>query len=109
MPGTTGFLGEFLILTGTFQKSYLAAMLATLGVVLGAAYMLWLTKRVIFGNTENSKIKTLSDVNKSEIIMLATLAFFVIFFGFYPLPLMETFSTSVNGLIDNYQLAINLK
>ena len=71
--------------------------------------MLWLTKRVIFGNTENSKIETLSDVNKSEIIMLATLAFFVIFFGFYPLPLMETFSTSVNGLIDNYQLAINLK
>ena len=71
--------------------------------------MLWLTKRVIFGITENSKIETLSDVNKSEIIMLATLAFFVIFFGFYPIPLMETFGTSVNGLIDNYQLAINLR
>ena len=107
MPGTTGFLGEFLILTGTFQKSYLAAILATLGVVLGAAYMLWLTKRVIFGVTQNPKIQTLSDVNKSEIIMLVTLAFFVIFFGFYPMPLMETFSVSVNGLIDNYQLALN--
>ena len=107
LPGTTGFLGEFLILTGTFQKSYLAAILATLGVVLGAAYMLWLTKRVIFGVTQNPKIQTLSDVNKSEIIMLATLAFFVIFFGFYPMPLMETFSVSVNGLIDNYQLALN--
>jgi len=107
LPGTTGFLGEFLILTGTLQKSYLAAILATLGVVLGAAYMLWLTKRVIFGVTQNPKIQTLSDVNKSEIIMLATLAFFVIFFGFYPMPLMETFSVSVNGLIDNYQLALN--
>ena len=107
LPGTTGFLGDFFILTGTFQKSYLAAMLATLGVVLGAAYMLWLTKRVIFGITENPKIKTLSDVNKSEIIMLVTLAFFVIFFGLYPMPLMETFSVSVNGLIDNYQLALN--
>ena len=107
LPGTTGFLGEFLILTGTFQKSYLAAILATLGVVLGAAYMLWLTKRVIFGVTQNPKIQTLSDVNKSEIIMLATLAFFVIFFGFYPMPLMETFSVSVNGLIENYQLALN--
>ena len=107
LPGTTGFLGEFLILTATFQKSYLAAILATLGVVLGAAYMLWLTKRVIFGVTQNPKIQTLSDVNKSEIIMLATLAFFVIFFGFYPMPLMETFSVSVNGLIDNYQLALN--
>ena len=107
LPGTTGFLGEFLILTGTFQKSYLVAILATLGVVLGAAYMLWLTKRVIFGVTQNPKIQTLSDVNKSEIIMLAALAFFVIFFGFYPMPLLETFSVSVNGLIDNYQLALN--
>ena len=107
LPGTTGFLGEFLILTGTFQKSYLAAMLATLGVVLGAAYMLWLAKRVIFGVTKNSKIETLSDVKTLEIIMLASLAFFIIFFGFYPTPLMETFSTSVNGLIDNYQLALN--
>ena len=67
LPGTTGFLGEFLILTGTFQKSYLAAMLATLGVVLGAAYMLWLTKRVIFGVTSNSEIQNLKDLNKSEI------------------------------------------
>ena len=107
LPGTSGFLGEFLVLTGTFQKSYLAAMLATFGVILGAAYMLWLTKRVIFGVTNNSEIKNLSDVNKSEIIMLATLAFFVIFFGFYPLPLMETFSVSVNSLIDNYQIDIN--
>jgi len=109
LPGTTGFLGEFLVLTGTFQKSYLAAMLATLGVVLGAAYMLWLTKRVIFGVAKNSEIKTLSDVNKFETIMLVTLAFFVIFFGFYPAPLMETFSVSVNSLIDNYQLALNTR
>ena len=107
LPGTSGFLGEFLVLTGTFQTSYLAAMLATFGVVLGAAYMLWLTKRVIFGATNNSEIKNLNDVNKSEIFMLATLAFFVIFFGFYPLPLMETFNVSVNSLIDNYQIALN--
>ena len=106
LPGTTGFLGEFLVLTGAFQKSYLAAMLATFGVVLGAAYMLWLTKRVIFGSTNNSDIKSLKDVNKSEILMLATLAFFVIFFGFYPVPIMETFSVSVNSLINNYQIAL---
>ncbi len=107
LPGTTGFLGEFLVLTGTFQKSFLAALLATFGVVLGAAYMLWLTKRVIFGITTNPEIKNLSDVNKPEVIMLVTLAFFVIFFGFYPIPLMETFNVSVNSLIDNYQLALN--
>ena len=72
-----------LIAIGTSKiNSYLAAMLATLGVVLGAAYMLWLTKRVIFGVTKNSNIETLSDVNKPEMIMLSTLAFFVIFFRF---------------------------
>ena len=82
LPGTSGFLGEFLILTGTFQKNYLAAMLATFGVVLGAAYILWLTKRVIFGVTNNSEIKKLNDINKSEIIMLISLAFFIFFLVF---------------------------
>ena len=106
LPGTSGFLGEFLVLIGTFKKSYLAAILATFGVVLGAAYMLWLTKRVIFGVTNNSEIKNLNDVNKSEIVMLVTLAFLIVFFGFYPLPLMETFSVSVNSLINNYETAI---
>tara|TARA_A100000164_G_C21914129_1_gene777304 strand:+ start:321 stop:1799 length:1479 start_codon:yes stop_codon:yes gene_type:complete len=106
LPGTSGFLGEFLVLTGTFQKSYLAAMLATFGVVLGAAYMLWLTKRVIFGSTNNSEIKNLNDVNKYEILMLGTLVFFVVFFGFYPAPLIETFNVSVNSLINNYNTAL---
>ena len=59
-------------------------MLATFGVVLGAAYMLWLTKRVIFGVANNSEIKNLKDVNKSEIGMLVALAFLIIFFGFIP-------------------------
>ena len=109
LPGTSGFLGEFLVLAGTFKKSYLAAMLATFGVVLGAAYMLWLTKRVIFGVAKNSEIKSLPDINKSEILMLVTLAFFVVLFGFYPAPLMETFDVSVNSLINNYQIALIAK
>ncbi|MDC0628706.1 NADH-quinone oxidoreductase subunit M, partial [Pelagibacteraceae bacterium] len=103
LPGTSGFLGEFLILTGTFQKSYLIAMIATFGVVLGAAYMLWLTKRVIFGETKNNEIKSLKDVNNLEITMLAPLAFFIILFGFYPAPLMDTMNVSIDNLISNYQ------
>jgi len=103
LPGTSGFLGEFLVLTGTFQKSYLAAMIATFGVVLGAAYMLWLTKRVIFGETKNNEVKTLKDINILELIMLAFLAFFVIFFGFYPAPLIDTMNVSINNLLSNYQ------
>mgnify|MGYP006167872021 CR=1 FL=1 len=110
LPGTSGFLGEFLVLTGTFQKSYLTAMLATFGVVLGAAYMLWLTKRVIFGVVKNNEIKNLKDINILEMIMLGLLAFFVIFFGFYPALLMDTMSISINNLILNYQtdLVLNM-
>ena len=106
LPGTSGFLGEFLVLTGTFQKNYLVAMLATFGVVLGAAYMLWLTKRVIFGTTNNDEIKKIKDVNRLELLMLAPLALLVIFFGFYPAPLMDTLDISVDNLIKNYEIAI---
>tara|TARA_B100000575_G_C23053686_1_gene606555 strand:- start:532 stop:1260 length:729 start_codon:yes stop_codon:yes gene_type:complete len=108
LPGTSGFLGEFLVLTGAFQKNYLVAMLATFGVVLGAAYMLWLTKRVIFGQVKNDQIKDLKDINKSEFLMLIVLAILVIFFGFYPAPLMETLNISVDNLINNYEMAIKI-
>ena len=106
LPGTSGFLGEFLVLAGTFQKNYLVSMLATFGVILGAAYMLWLTKRVIFGNTSNNEIKNLKDINNLETLMLVTLAILVILFGFYPAPLIDTLNVSVNNLISNYEIAI---
>ena len=106
LPGTSGFLGEFLVLAGTFQKNYLVSMLATFGVILGATYMLWLTKRVIFGNTNNNEIKNLKDINNLEALMLGTLAILVILFGFYPSPLMDTLNVSVNNLISNYEIAI---
>jgi NADH-quinone oxidoreductase subunit M len=106
LPGTSGFLGEFLVLAGTFQKNYLVSMLATFGVILGAAYMLWLTKRVIFGNTNNDDIKKLVDINKLETLMLVTLGVLVILFGFYPAPLLDTLNVSVNNLISNYEIAI---
>ncbi len=107
LPGTTGFLGEFLVLVGSFQKSYIVAMLATLGVVLGAAYMLWLTKRVIFGEIKNEQIKKLKDTNRLETTILATLAFLIVFFGFYPEPLIDTVNVSVDNLIVNYEKSLN--
>ena len=106
LPGTSGFLGEFLVLAGTFQKNYLVSMLATFGVVLGAAYMLWLTKRIIFGITNNNEIKDLKDINNLEALMLISLAILVILFGFYPAPLIDTLNVSVNNLISNYEIAI---
>ena len=103
LPGTTGFLGEFLILVGAFKKNYFIALLATTGVILAAAYMLWLSKRVIFGEIKNPQNKTLKDMNISELIMLVLLASITIIFGFYPDPLLDTMNVSVNNLIDRYQ------
>ena len=103
LPGTTGFIGEFLVLVGTFTKNYLAAVLATIGVVLGAAYMLWLAKRVIFGKVTNESVTKLTDVNKSELAILTILALLTIGLGFYPNLILNTVDTSVNSLISNYQ------
>ncbi len=109
LPGTSGFVGEFLILLGTFKKNFLVAVIASTGVILAAAYMLWLYKRVIFGKIINDDVKKMIDLNKSESIILWSLAFPIIFFGFYPDPLLNTTEVSVNNLIDMYNnnLAIN--
>jgi len=104
LPGTSGFLGEFLVLVGAFKKSFITAILASIGVILGAAYMLWLAKRVIFGKTTNSKIIKINDINFSESLILYILAFTIIFFGFYPAPLLDTMHVSVINLINNYQM-----
>ena len=109
LPGTSGFVGEFLILIGAFQKSILVATIASLGVILGAAYMLWLYRRVVFGKLINNDLLKMIDLNKSEIFILSTLAIPTLFFGFYPEPLLNTIEVSINNLIDtyNYQLALN--
>ena len=103
LPGTSGFLGEFLVLVGTFQKNYIVALLASIGVILGATYMLLLTKKVIFGETKNKNLLKIKDLNKSETFILITLAATIIYFGFYPQPLIETMSLSVDDLIINYE------
>ena len=78
-----------------------------IGVVLGAAYMLWLTKRIIFGQAKNENVKNLKDANKLEIFMLLTLAVLIIFFGFYPSPMIDTLSISVDNLILNHEQTLN--
>ena len=106
LPGTSGFVGEFLVLLGAFKKNYLVAILASIGVVLAAAYMLWLAKRVVFGEVKNDKIKALKDMNFSESFVLLLLIFSTLFFGFYPDPILDTISVSVSNLIDNHELEI---
>jgi len=107
LPGTSGFVGEFLILMGAFLDNFLVAVIASFGVILGAAYMLWLYKRVIFGKLINEDLKKLTDLNKSEFIILCSLAVPTLFFGFYPDPLMNTIEESVKNLIEVHNLNIN--
>ena len=102
LPGTSGFVGEFLILIGAFQDNFIVAAVASLGVILGAAYMLWLYKRVIFGELKNKQLLTIDELNKSELFILICLALPVLFFGFYPAPLLNTVEVSVSNLIQMY-------
>jgi len=107
LPGTSGFIGEFLVLVGVFQKNIIVAVMASLGVVLAAAYMLWLYRRVVFGKVASSEMKEMTDLNKTEIYIFAPLVFLILFFGFYPEPLFNTVDISINNLIDKYQTDIN--
>ena len=102
LPGTSGFIGEFLILMGAFKDNFLVAVIASLGVILGAAYMLWLYKRVVFGKLVNKDLTKMVDLNKSEYFILSCLAIPTLFFGFYPDPLINTIEVSVSDLINMY-------
>ena len=108
LPGTSGFVGEFLILMGVFKKSFLVATIASLGVILAVAYMLWLYKRVIFGELINKDLVKMLDLNKSEIFILTCLAIPTLFFGFYPEPLLNTIDASISNLIDTYNYKLTL-
>jgi len=107
LPGTTGFIGEFLILIAAFEKNTVVAVIASLGVILGAAYMLWLYRRVVFGEIKNEELKQMKDLNKSEILILVLLAVPILYFGFYPEPILKTVNISVENLINNYDLILN--
>ena len=109
LPGTSGFVGEFLILMAAFKDNFLVAVLASLGVIIGAAYMLWLYKRVIFGKLINSELKKMIDLNKSEAFTLTCLAIPTLYFGFYPEPLINTIEVSITDLINTYNYSVASK
>ena len=90
-----------------FKKNVFVAVLASLGIILAAAYMLWLYRRVIFGKMARSAMKEMPDLNKTEIYIFASLVFLTLFFGIYPEPLFNTTDVSINNLIDKYQSDIN--
>jgi NADH-quinone oxidoreductase subunit M len=109
LPGTSGFIGEFLTLLGTFKVNIPVATFATLGVILSAAYALWLYRKVIFGRLEKPALRHIRDLGPREVVILAPLIALTILFGIYPKPVLDMSSASVTALIANYERAVSMK
>ena len=107
LPGTSGFVGEFLVLLGTFKVSKLVTISASLGIVLSACYGLWLSRRIIFGNITNNKLLEITDLNRIEKFYFIPLIFLTLFLGILPYPVLEITSNSVDLLVSH--LTQNLK
>jgi len=106
LPGTSGFIGEFLTLIGTFKVNVEVATLATLGVILSACYALWLYRKMIFGRLEKPKLLSIKDMDAREIGLFAPLVILTLLFGLWPKPVLDMSSASVNALVAQYQTAI---
>jgi NADH-quinone oxidoreductase subunit M len=107
LPGTSGFVGEFLTLIGTFRVNNWVATLATLGTILSACYMLWLYRKVVFGKLEKPNLLWIKDIGLRETIILAPLVILTILIGVYPKPVLDFSAVSVSQLIDNYHHALH--
>ena len=106
LPGTSGFVGEFLSLIGTFKVNSSVAVLATTGVILSAAYALWLYRKVIFGALEKPSLAGIKDLSAREILMFAPLVVLTVVLGFFPKPVLDISSASVTALVENYGHAL---
>lgn len=99
LPGTSGFVGEFLVILSTFKANFWFAFLAATTLIFGAAYTLWMIKRVIFGEIANDNVAALKDINNREFFVLGTLAVAVLLLGIWPAPLLDVMHASVDHLV----------
>ncbi|NQV20621.1 MAG: NADH-quinone oxidoreductase subunit M [Rhodospirillales bacterium] len=106
LPATTGFVGEFLTIIGAYQVNTWVAFLMATGVVLGAAYSLWLYRRVVFGELTKPELKEILDLNRREVLIFAPLVLLTIWFGVYPGPVLDILHVSVGNLIEQHQAAV---
>jgi len=106
LPGTSGFIGEFLVMVGAFEaNTWVAALIAT-GMILGAAYMLWLYRRVIFGKLTKQELMSILDLSRREVLVFAPLLLMVFWMGIYPVSFLEIMGPSVENLIEQYETAL---
>jgi len=99
LPGTSGFVGEFMVILSSFKGGFWIAFLASFTLILGAAYSLWLVKRVIFGDVTNAGVAGLKDINRREFVVLGLLAVMVLLVGVWPDPLVKVMHASVTNLL----------
>jgi NADH-quinone oxidoreductase subunit M len=100
LPGTSGFVGEFMVILGALQANFWFAFLASMTLIIGAAYTLWMVKRVFWGEITNPEVSTLSDINSREFGILAILAIAVLWMGLYPQPVIEVMHASIVNLLE---------
>jgi NADH-quinone oxidoreductase subunit M len=105
LPGTSGFVGEFMIILSSFQANFWFAFLAALTLIFGAAYSLWMVKRVVFGEVKNEAVSQLTDLNVREYFILAVLAIAVLFMGIYPEPVVDVMRVTVEHLIQQISVS----
>ncbi|MFN2302038.1 MAG: NADH-quinone oxidoreductase subunit M, partial [Gammaproteobacteria bacterium] len=101
LPGTSGFVGEFMVILAAFQANIWYAVLAATTLILGAAYTLWMVKRVIYGEVANEQVAALKDIDRREFIVLSSLAALVLVVGLWPAPLVEVMQASVDNLLNH--------
>ncbi len=106
LPGTSGFVGEFLTLLGAFRANTWVSFFATTGVILSAGYALWLYRRVVFGVLDKPQLKTIADLNRREMIILAPLVLLVIYYGVQPAPILDAFAAPTEALMKSYEAAL---
>ena len=105
LPGTSGFVGEFMVILASFKASFWIAFLAATTLILGAAYTLWMIKRVIFGEVANDNVKALTDINKREFLFLAILAIAVLVLGLWPDPLVNVMHPTIENLLNHITIS----
>src|SRR6185503_10775490 len=105
LPATSGFVGEFMVIMGAMKASFWLAFIAASTLIFGAAYTLWMYKRVIFGAVANEHVAALKDLNERELLVLGLLAAAVLLMGVYPLPVTEVMHSSVNDLLKHLATA----
>ena len=105
LPGTSGFVGEFMVILASFKANFWIAFLAATTLILGAAYTLWMIKRVIYGEIANDNVAALTDINKREFFFLALLALAVLWLGLWPDPLVEVMHPTIDNLLQHISVS----